>query len=483
MKNGRLVIGFIRSGVHPDHVLAYKNILEDRAEVFGVCEDLKEWKEYDKKIKAYCLEKWLKTNWTRFTEEKLKKYQNKYKEWNLWELYYTDRYARFKYDGEDASRLLVGMISFWEFIIKDSGMDCIVSDCIIGAENFISMMVGKKYGVPYISTQTARYKRFHTYFSIDDGHAAVEYKRLIESGYEPSSQEIAVAEDYINGYIKEKKQPFYVREARNNSRNLADTLCIYLKGFRKVSYLWDKRFDNKYDIHLYKGRRQKLAPLEEALRRPLINRYLDKPDYSEDYVLFPLHFQPEASTCVYARKYENQLFFIEQLAKSIPAGIKLYVKEHSVRQGHRPLSFYREAGKFPNVRLIRADADSHELIRKSLFIVCLTSTMGFEALMYGKPVYVCGDCFYEDFSGVIKIHDVFDEKDKFKSLPVQNRNLYLKQMAIFLKTVHFCSYEEEPLHEGKPRELRELQENSMMALLEFIDRLQHLSINGMTTAG
>ena len=108
------------------------------------------------------------------------------------------------------------------------------------------------------------------------------------------------------------------------SRQLSKTLISYLKKIKNISYLWDSRFKNKYDIHLYKGCKQRLDPLIEAVRKPIIQKFFHEPDYNEDYILFPLHFQPEASTCVYARKYENQLYFIEQLTKSIPVGKILY---------------------------------------------------------------------------------------------------------------------------------------------------------------
>ncbi len=467
------IIGFIRSGVHPDNVLAYQKILSEIGiEIFAVCEDKNEKEQYDPSIKVYCLEDWLKENYDKVNTQDLKCYQSKYSEYNLWEIYYTDRYIRYKYEYKDAVKLIILIVTFWENLLESKKNVYIVSDCIIGVTNFIGMIVGKSMKIPYISMPTGRYKQYFTYFSLDEGYKNHVFEQLLLSGCPITKEEIKEAEEYVESYIKNKKQPSYMDSTVMESRQLSKTLISYLKKIKNISYLWDSRFKNKYDIHLYKGFKQRLDPLIEAVRKPIIQKFFHEPDYNEDYILFPLHFQPEASTCVYARKYENQLYFIEQLTKSIPVGKILYVKEHFVRQGHKPLSFYKQVLKYPNVKLISPNVSTHDLIRHSSFLIVLTSTMAFEALMYGKSVFICGNCFFENFSGVMKIQDVYDEKQKFLNPPVQDRELYIKQMAYYLKTLQLCTMQEEPLHEESPETLLRIQKTSMDQLIRFIARLK-----------
>ena len=466
-------IGFTRSGVHPENVLAYKKKLHSYGfEVFGICDDLSEKKQYDSSIKAFCLEEWLEKNWSSIDIARLESYQEKYTDYNLWEVYYTDRYIRYKYSYKDAIRVIIGMITFWEDILSKTEAAYILSDCIIGANNFIGMIVGKKLGTLYISMETGRYKKYYSFFSTGEGYVNDRLVNMIDKDVVLSNEDVERAEGYIQDYINNKRQPAYINAPVNLNRQIGKTILFYLKRIKNVSYIWDKKFDNKYNIHLYKGKKQTLLPIAEAMRKPMISIYFNEPNYSDNYILFPLHFQPEASTCVYARKYENQLFFIEQMAKSIPVDKILYVKEHFVRQGHRPLSFYKQLKKYPNVKLISPNSDNHKLIKHSSFLICLTSTMGFEALMYGKPVFICGNCFFENFSGVEKIYDVFDEKEKFMNPPKQDRELYLRQMAYYLKSLKFCTMQEEPLHEETQENLIKIQNASMDEVIRFIDFLE-----------
>lgn len=469
----RDTIGFIRSGVHPNQVLAFKNFYNSKGiDVFAICEDMNEKKQYASSVNVFCLEEWLKSKWNNFNVCEISKYQNLYKEYNLWEIYYADRYIRYKYEYEDALRLLIGMITFWESIFSNTNTTFIVSDCIIGANSFLGMIVGEKYNVTYISIVDGRFEKYRSYISTGEGYINDRLNKSLEHQVALSEKDINATKKYINEYIKNKTQPAYMSDAGNMNKQLGKTFLFYLKRLKNISYLWDNKFDNKFNIHLYKGRLATLDPLLEALRKPYIKRYFQEPEYKENYILFPLHFQPEASTCVYARKYENQLFFIEQLSKSIPAETILYVKEHSVRQGHRPFSFYKQLEKYPNVKLISPNTDSHDLIRRCKFVVCLTSTMGFEALMYGKPVFVCGDCFFEDFPGVIKIHDVFDEKYKFLNPPTQNRQQYYYYMTHYLKTLNLCTTLESTIYSESSESLYNLQKETAENLLEFIQLIK-----------
>ena len=146
----------------------------------------------------------------------------------------------------------------------------------------------------------------------------------------------------------------------------------------------------------------------QRTQRVLRQRWCDfrgvfgRPDARDSYVLFPLHVQPEASTSVLAPMFVNQAALIEDIARCLPAGQKLYVKEHFAFAGKRPLSFYRQIGRLWNVELIHPFADSFQLVRQARALVTITGTMGWEALLLGKPVMTFGEVCYNSFPDVIK---------------------------------------------------------------------------------
>ena len=144
------------------------------------------------------------------------------------------------------------------------------------------------------------------------------------------------------------------------------------------------------------------------LRYLVSRKYYHMADYERKFVYFPLHYQPEASTLVCAEKYEKQLFFIDSLAKSLPADTVLYVKEHYTNLGHRDPHFFKELQKYPNVVVIGPWESSRKLMEKAVAVVTLTGTAGWEAMLLRKPVLISGNIFFENAPGVIKVPDIFD---------------------------------------------------------------------------
>jgi hypothetical protein len=125
----------------------------------------------------------------------------------------------------------------------------------------------------------------------------------------------------------------------------------------------------------------------------------------ESFLLYPLHFHPEASTSVLAQDFIDELSVIKAIAFRLPAGMKLYVKEHPSAIALQPRSFYRQLDALPNVRLLAAGMRAKELARRSRGVVCLTSTLGFEAAVLNRPVITFGDVLYGYFPNVRMIRD------------------------------------------------------------------------------
>lgn len=120
----------------------------------------------------------------------------------------------------------------------------------------------------------------------------------------------------------------------------------------------------------------------------------------EKYLLFPLQYEPEATTLVRAHPFSNQMTVIEQIAKALPLGITLVVKEHRGNHGYRKPSFYRDLHYLPNVRLVPREAILDDLVRNSLGVITLNSRMGWEALVLGKSVIALGRGFWTSFEKV-----------------------------------------------------------------------------------
>lgn len=136
----------------------------------------------------------------------------------------------------------------------------------------------------------------------------------------------------------------------------------------------------------------------------------------ESYVFYPLHFEPEIATLLLSPFYFEQIQLIKYIARSLPIDFKLYVKEHPVMQYKRPRSFYKEILKIPNVKLINPSIPSITLIRDCKLVTTITSSVGWEAALWGKPVITFGEVFYNDLSFVHRIHDIETLPEVIRSL-------------------------------------------------------------------
>lgn len=177
---------------------------------------------------------------------------------------------------------------------------------------------------------------------------------------------------------------------------------------------------------------------------PIIQKFYDsigifeKPKSNEGYVLFPLHFQPEATTLIYGKWYVDQAALIENLSKSIPVTYKLYVKEHPFGYGNRDLSFYKRIKRLPNVRLIGPHENTFELIKNCSLLATITGTAGWEALLFQKPVITFGDIFYNICEETKKVEKI-EELPKIIRGRLDKKINYMT-LVEFVGAMFKCSY-------------------------------------------
>lgn len=146
--------------------------------------------------------------------------------------------------------------------------------------------------------------------------------------------------------------------------------------------------------------------------RDLYNSLVSSPTGNEDYILFPLHYQPEETTSPIGDIFVNQQLAIETLLKNTPENVFIYVKEHPQQfQSHmagqkcRIREFYTDLAKLPRVKFMPLGVNTFSLMRKAKAVVTVTGTVGWEAVMHRKPVIIFGFVWYEKIPGVLRITD------------------------------------------------------------------------------
>jgi hypothetical protein len=211
----------------------------------------------------------------------------------------------------------------------------------------------------------------------------------------------ARAEAFLRSFRAEPRQPGYAQHVTRQARTAGE-----LRGFcRSIAVAVGKAVAGSIGMMGTRGflrKRSAIDLIRESWRRfaagrdALRGRGFEIPEGHRDspFVLFPLHVEPEASIMVCAPYAANQLALVEDLARAMPPGFSLLVKEHAAMVGARPPGFYDRIRAMPDVVLVSPWADSYALIRRAALVATITGTAGWEAMLLGKPVIVFGECQY-----------------------------------------------------------------------------------------
>jgi len=233
---------------------------------------------------------------------------------------------------------------------------------------------------------------------------------------DPGPPARALAADYIRKVQDRNYLPFYVQNL-SGRRALLPLLAATAKycvwsGRRLLDRL-SGRF--RYETYLEEyGKR--LA----VFGKSLFVRYdtLDSVPQDAEVIFYPLHQEPEATLNYMSAFHSNQVATIENILKCMTPGQVLVVKEHPVDKG----SLLR--GKFQRIRrensalyFLPAEVHGRQVLARTSRVVTLTSTVGWEAAIIGKPVYVLGQIFFDHCERVVRVRDLVELKLLLRAPP------------------------------------------------------------------
>jgi len=183
--------------------------------------------------------------------------------------------------------------------------------------------------------------------------------------------------------------------------------------------------------------------LKDGLKRKIrniigVNDLYDAPDSKDNYAFFPLHLEPESSLLYMAPFKLNQLEVIRQIARSLPVGYKVYVKEHPLMVKYRPRAYYKELKKIPNVKLIDPVISGFELTKNAKLVTVIAGSTGWEATLLQKPVITFGKAHYNQLSFVKKSRAYEDLPYLIKE-QLENFHYNEQEMEIYLAKVFSSS--------------------------------------------
>ncbi len=142
---------------------------------------------------------------------------------------------------------------------------------------------------------------------------------------------------------------------------------------------------------------------------------ISEPNKFDNYIYFAAPYQPEAISNISCGKYEDSILIIDQLSKAIPRDWKIYYKEHpntfkDLYKGTliKNKNFYKRILKFKNVKFISDKVDTFKLIDGSQAVATVGGTVGWEAIVRGKPALIFGNIWYQACKSIFAIKTHYD---------------------------------------------------------------------------
>jgi hypothetical protein len=334
---------------------------------------------------------------------------------SLWPYVYADRdlvsYNATPYSHDDLLKILQGHFKFTIELLEEFRPDFVIMPPVDNMEMLVLCEVACQKGIPTLIPTSTRvgdritisrdaYEQFSGICSIYEKLLEGTYHSPYESEAAKIMEELRAGEPYAD----------YAFARYLHQRKLASTFTSPARLLtRALRYWYYSRYTK--DDYMCRGRglrRMASDELRIRIRTRIIKRakVFEEPRSGEQYVLYPLHFEPEMSTMVLAPFHLNQAALIENIAKALPVSHKLYVKEHPLMVGARPLSYYRMLSRIPNLRLVDPLISPFDLIKNSSLVVVITGTTGWEALLLRKPVITLGRVFYNSLENVRKAESV-----------------------------------------------------------------------------
>ena len=304
-------------------------------------------------------------------------------------------------------RLKSALLSFFEDIFARHAIDTVLYENVSNSFAHFALIVARMHGAGYIGIGGSRLPGRFTVSDdpLEDLRTAQAFEEIRAGTTTPSQDVRDWAKDYLSRI--ETITPDYMKI------NGLDRLGLIKRYFRRgrltrilalLRHVGDSRTNN-FQIgnplltHVGLFRRNLLRRLRAARVRKFYQQTRD----GEKFLLYPLHFHPESSTSILAGSWLDEYEVIRNIAFNLPEGMRLYVKDHLSAWAYPSLDFYRRIRALPNVRLLPPEAPTKQLIGQSEAVITLTSTVGYEALLLRRRVFLYGRVFYEFHKGVVRV--------------------------------------------------------------------------------
>jgi hypothetical protein len=381
----------------------------------------------------------------RFDEKRIEELSQEYDFMPLKRILLSENFE-FKHSEEDSIFHLVSHFDFWEDFLQRNNINFIFTEVPSILSTTVLWVVCKKLGIECISFGNWCIDG-RLIFSKEWGCYIADYENTFNHiEVDKSSDDYRLSTEYLIKMQERPEKPKYttINIVTGAKGRHSTSPFPKIPSFKQILSLKSNIQENEITYYVNKSYRLKnyQSWLVQLIRTNyhkfsnLLERNLDLK--KERYFLFPLHTVHEFQNYSHiGLKYVNVLNLIEECSACVPLGHKLYVKEHPSFFPQKSISFYQSIKMISNVRLIHPDEDNFELIKNSEGVITTASTMGWEAFLLGKLVFMLVNHWSEILPGVYKVsspENLAELLQRSKVLNCPTNQEKLKAIYVLYKT-------------------------------------------------
>lgn len=325
-------------------------------------------------------------------------------------------------------------VKYWSNILENMKPDAILfSDAPHTFYNFVLSRVAQLMGIKTIYYRRTKGTVGHLHFFTD----YLDYQELRTVYHQALTQNIGLSDvsEEMRGYyskqtnIQVDSTPFYRKGKFKIDKTKSMRIIPSIETLKRniqtgnilkniKNYIWFLFHTRRVDTignQYYKGWKIKMMQRQWFQKgKKWKEKYLSLqivPDYNAKYIYVPMHFQPECATNPFGDIYDDQILLVDTLAKSIPEGWFVYVKENAIQwswpqsRSGRFDGYYDMLLKNKNVRLVSSEISTFNLIQNSQAVATVTGTALWESVLRSKPALMFGSEWFMDCEGVFQIVD------------------------------------------------------------------------------
>jgi hypothetical protein len=332
--------------------------------------------------------------------------------------FYSDRFW-YKYNLSTRKKLLNIEFMFWCDVLNYYSPLAVVNEIITVEHAEVLYLVSMQKNVKYWGWLISPFKDRPFYWPSTPFNSSLQPDVLEKDVTENA---IICSKNYILNMKYNYSQPYYaVNKLKWMSfRNLG---LIIVKLIHHLLYYiisrWTvNRFVEDYDRYSFNSVKLTWLKLVVFLKYFVKRKAYSMPQEEYQKVIFPLHYEPEATLFYFAEFYQEQEQVILNISKLLGKNQVLIVKEHPQQPGSLLQSkFQTILKKTSNVFFVRAEYPTKTLINKADLIITISSSMGWESIILEKKVVVFGNVFYDKHPCVYKFNGNWVElKEKVRKL-------------------------------------------------------------------